>query len=75
MNRYEWKKVCDSPQRHQLFDSVSERAVATVEKSGDSWNWQRMTSYLLHLAHPSNGTAETLLLAKIAVVGDLPDDS
>jgi hypothetical protein len=74
MSRYQWKKVCDSPQRHQLFDSITERIVGTVEESGDCWKWQRTTSYLSHRAHPAIGTAETLILGKISVVHDFPEE-
>jgi hypothetical protein len=72
MTRYLWQTVCESPQRYQLFDIVTERPIATVEQvDRHCWEWVRTTNYLLHGAQPAKGTAETLLKAKIAIVHDL----
>jgi len=75
MNRYHWKKVADQPQKHQLFDAENQQSIAEVEETATNWKWQRHTSFQVHGAHPGYGTAESLILAKIAVMHDLMDEA
>jgi hypothetical protein len=74
MNRFTWNQTCEAPQRHELFDSLTQRAIGVVEEFDIGWKWTRATNYLLHGVHPAHGTAKTVTLAKVAVAHGLPDE-
>jgi hypothetical protein len=50
------------------MDSMTSRSVATIINSGQSWNWKRETSLLLHGAPPAEGICDGLIKAKIKVL-------
>src|SRR5688572_246228 len=39
MSRYQW--VCVDPQRYQLVESLSGRAIVEIDRTDDGWRWER----------------------------------
>lgn len=72
MNRYQWQSPPSNQPRHQLFDSVTGKAIIEIVETNLGWKWERKTNYLLHRSHPAAGTERTLSEAQWAATRDLP---
>jgi hypothetical protein len=75
MQRYQWIKPPDLPDRIELIDSkMVNRTVAVIAYASPEWSWKRSTSLLIHGAPAAEGVCGSLQQAKIQVLKGLPNE-
>jgi hypothetical protein len=73
MERYEWRKPPNSPDRLELIDHATKVPIGEIVGIQRKWFWYRKTSVLLHGVPPAEGVSRQLSEAKERLLDGLPD--